>query len=262
MSRAILFLRSLAFTLLMAVATVVWALMCFLFAPLSYNRRYYLTTRWNVFVIWAAKVICGIRYQIKGYENLPDAPVIVLSKHQSAWETIFYCFTMRRPMVFVFKKELTYIPFFGWGIAMLRMIPIDRSKSKDAFAQVVEIGRKRLADGQWIIMFPEGTRIPVGQKGKYKSGGARLAVETNTVVVPVAMNSGECWPRNSFIKKPGLITVSIGKPISPEGLTPSQLMQKVENWIESEMRVISSPGVYSTDHIPKNNLEAATPDSA
>jgi 1-acyl-sn-glycerol-3-phosphate acyltransferase len=261
MSRIPFFLRSLLFMLLMTAATVVWALMCFLFAPLPYKWRYYFTVRWNVFVIWAAKVVCGIRYQIKGYENLPDTPAIVLSKHQSAWETIFYCFTMPRPLVYVFKKELTYIPFFGWGIALLRMIPIDRSKSRDAFAQVVEIGKKRLADGQWIIMFPEGTRIPVGQQGKYKSGGSRLAIETNTVVIPVAVNSGECWPKNSFIKKPGMITVSIGKPISPEGLTQVELMQRVENWIESEMRVISSPGIYSKDNI-SDHLEAASPDSA
>ncbi|MGH8809536.1 MAG: lysophospholipid acyltransferase family protein, partial [Noviherbaspirillum sp.] len=229
--------------------------------PLPYNRRYRLTAYWNKFVIWSAKVVCGIRYQFKGFENLPDAPVILLSKHQSAWETIFYFEKMPRPLVFVFKKELLYIPFFGWGIALLRMIPIDRSKSKDAFAKVVEQSKKRLANGQWIIMFPEGTRSQVGKQGKYKGGGTRVAIETNTVVVPIAMNSGECWPKNSFIKKPGTITVSIGKPISPEGLTSAQLLQKVENWIESEMRVISSPGIYSTDKL-SDSLEAATPDSA
>jgi 1-acyl-sn-glycerol-3-phosphate acyltransferase len=245
MSRITLFLRSLLFALAMAIATVIWVFVCLLAAPLPYNKRYYVTSRWNVFVIWAARVLCGIRYEVKGTENLPDAPAILLSKHQSAWETIFYLCAMPRPLVYVFKKELTYIPFFGWGIALLRMIPIDRSNGKDAFAQVVMHGRRRLADGQWIIMFPEGTRIPVGKKGKYKGGGARLAVETNTAVVPIAMNAGECWPKNSFIKKPGLITVSIGKPISPEGLNAVELMQQVENWIESEMRVIS-PDVYST----------------
>ncbi|MDB5773761.1 MAG: 1-acyl-sn-glycerol-3-phosphate acyltransferase [Burkholderiales bacterium] len=260
MSRITLFLRSLLFTLLMAFATVIWALLCFVFAPFPYKQRYYLTTRWNVFVIWAAKTVCGIRYEVKGRENLPDAPAVVLSKHQSAWETIFLCINLTRPLVFVFKKELTYVPFFGWGIALLRMIPIDRRRGKDAFAQVVEQGTKRLVDGQWIIMFPEGTRIPVGQKGKYKTGGTRLAIETNAVVVPIAVNSGECWPKNSFIKKPGLITVSIGKPISPEGLDPAGLMQQVENWIESEMRVISSPGIYSPDKL-SNTLEAASPDS-
>jgi 1-acyl-sn-glycerol-3-phosphate acyltransferase len=244
MVRFTLFLRSLLFVLLMTVATVIWAFVCMLCAPLPYNRRYYWTSRWNLFVVWTAKVICGIRYQVKGVENLPDAPVILLSKHQSAWETIFYLYYMPRPLVYVFKKELTWIPFFGWGIALLRMIPIDRKKGKDAFAQVVTQGRRRLADGQWVIMFPEGTRIAVGETGRYKGGGARLAVETNTPAVPIAVNAGECWPKNSFIKKPGMITVSIGKPIAPDGMSPAELMQKVEDWIEAEMRVIS-PAVYA-----------------
>lgn len=239
MGQITLFLRSLLFTVLVALLTVVWAFVCMLVAPLPYNQRYWMTARWNVLVIWMAKVICGLRYQVIGEENLPDEPVILLSKHQSAWETIFYLMHMPRPLVFVFKKELHYIPFFGWGLALLRMIPIDRSKGKDAFAQVVEQGRKRLANGQWIIMFPEGTRIPIGQKGVYKGGGARLAIETNTTVVPLAMNSGDCWPKNSFVKRPGLITVSVGKPISPEGKTAVQLIQEVEAWIEAEMRRIS-----------------------
>jgi len=237
--RFTLFLRSLTFAILVALLTVVWAFVCMLVAPLPYNKRYWVTARWNVTVIWLGKVLCGMRYQVKGVENLPDEPVVLLSKHQSAWETIFYLMYMPRPLVFVFKKELHYIPFFGWGLALLRMIPIDRSKGKDAFAHVVIQGKKRLANGQWIIMFPEGTRIPVGEKGFYKGGGARLAIETQATVVPLAMNSGDCWPKNSFIKKPGLITVSIGKPIAVEGKTAVELMQEVEAWIESEMRVIS-----------------------
>ena len=244
MARFILFLRSLVFALLVVVLTVVWAFVCMLVAPLPYNKRYWWTSRWNALVVWMAQMICGIRYRIKGEENLPDAPVILLSKHQSAWETIFYLWYMPRPLVYVFKKELTYIPFFGWGIALLRMIPIDRKKGKDAFAQVVTQGRRRLADGQWVIMFPEGTRIAVGETGRYKGGGARLAVETNTPVVPIAVNAGECWPKNSFIKKPGIITVSIGKPIAPGNMNAIELMQKVEDWIEGEMRVIS-PAVYA-----------------
>ncbi|WP_395402510.1 lysophospholipid acyltransferase family protein [Pseudoduganella sp. UC29_106] len=239
-----LFLRSLLFTLMMVVATVIWSGVCILAAPLPYNKRYFVTSRWNVFVIWAARVVCGIEYEIKGHENLPDSPVILLSKHQSAWETIFLLANMPRPLVFVFKKEILYIPFFGWGIALLRMIPIDRKQGKNAFKSVVMHGKRRLKDGQWIIMFPEGTRTQVGSQGKYKSGGTRLAVETETPVVPIALNSGECWPKNSFIKKPGKITVSIGKPISSEGQTPDGLMEQVEQWIESEMRVIS-PHAYS-----------------
>jgi 1-acyl-sn-glycerol-3-phosphate acyltransferase len=243
MYSAFCFIRSLIFALVMIVATVIWAPICFLFAPLPYNQRYWATARWNVFIIWAAKVICGIRYQTRGYENFPDGPVIVLSKHQSAWETIFLLMSTPRPLVFVFKKSITYIPFFGWAISLMKMIPIDRSKGKDAFAQVVSIGRERLANGQWVIMFPEGTRIPVGQKGNYKGGGTRLAIETNTPVIPIALNSGECWPKNSFIKRPGVITVSVGKPIAPENMNASELMTKVEEWIEAEMRVIS-PQVY------------------
>ncbi|AVR95302.1 lysophospholipid acyltransferase family protein [Pseudoduganella armeniaca] len=244
MRKAILFLRSLLFTVVMAIATIIWSFVCMLAAPLPYNKRYWVTSRWNVFMIWCAKVICGIHYEFKGHENFPDSPAIVLSKHQSAWETIFLLANLPRPLVFVFKKEILYIPFFGWGIALLRMIPIDRKQGKNAFRMVVAHGKRRLKDGQWIIMFPEGTRIPVGQAGKYKSGGTRLAIETNAPVVPIALNSGECWPKNSFIKYPGKVTVSVGKPISPEGHTPDSMMEQVEQWIESEMRVIS-PHAYN-----------------
>jgi 1-acyl-sn-glycerol-3-phosphate acyltransferase len=245
MLRATLFLRSVLFFAIMVAVTVPWACVCMLVSPLPYEKRYFVTSRWNVFIVWLARVLCGIRYQFKGYENLPDAPAILLCKHQSAWETIFLLCKMPRPLVFVFKRELLYVPFFGWALGLMRMIPIDRAKGKDAFDQVEVQGRKRLAGGQWVIMFPEGTRIPVGQKGRYKGGGARLAVATNTPVVPIALNSGECWGKNSFVKTPGLITVSIGRPITPDGMNQVELMQKVENWIESEMRVIS-PHVYST----------------
>ncbi|NVD98924.1 MULTISPECIES: 1-acyl-sn-glycerol-3-phosphate acyltransferase [unclassified Massilia] len=244
MRKAVLFLRSLLFMVLMGIATVIWSAVCMLVAPLPYNKRYYVTSRWNVFIVWCAKTICGIEYEFKGYENFPDSPAIILSKHQSAWETIFLLANLPRPLVFVFKKEILYIPFFGWGIALLRMIPIDRKQGKNAFKSVVAHGKRRLKDGQWIIMFPEGTRIPVGKAGKYKSGGTRLAIETGAPVVPIALNSGECWPKNSFIKYPGKITVSVGKPIASDGHTPDSLMEQVEQWIESEMRVIS-PHAYN-----------------
>ncbi len=244
MSRPLLFVRSLVFALLTVIATVIWAIGCFAFVLLPYRQRYWMIIRWNVFITYAAKYVCGIDWEVKGYENLPDAPVILLSKHQSAWETIIYCWLMPRPMIFVFKKSLLFIPFFGWGLAMLRMIAIDRSKGREAMAQVIATGKRRLDDGQWVIMFPEGTRTAVGGQGKYKGGGAILAIGTNTPVVPIAVNSGDCWPRNAFIKTPGTITVSIGKPISPEGLTAAELMERVETWIESEMRVIT-PSAYA-----------------
>ncbi|GGI21393.1 lysophospholipid acyltransferase family protein [Oxalicibacterium faecigallinarum] len=257
MSRFVLFLRSLVFAIGMFLATVIWAFVCFISLPLPYEKRYYITSRWNVFIVWLGKVVCGMDYRVIGKENLPDKPVILLAKHQSAWETIFLFYSLPRPLVYVLKKELLYIPLFGWALALLRMIPIDRSNGKDAFAMVARIGKQRLANGQWIIMFPEGTRTPVGSQGRYKGGGARLAVETNTPVVPIALNAGECWPRNSFIKKPGLITVSIGKPIDVDGMNPVDLMTKVENWIESEMRVIS-PGVYTNAQIDPSTTHQTT----
>ncbi len=243
MSRALLILRSSLFMLILVLATLIWTPVCLLVAPLPYRQRYWVTQRWNFFIVWLGKVLCGMRYEIRGLENLPDEPVILLSKHQSAWETIFFLWFMPRPLVYVFKRELLFIPFFGWALGLLRMVPINRSKSRDAFAQVVVQGRRRLADGLWIIMFPEGTRAMPGKKGKYKGGGARLAIETNALVVPIAMNSGDCWPKNSFVKTPGLITISIGKAIAPAGREAPELMQEVENWIESEMRVIS-PHAY------------------
>lgn len=245
MARASLFARSLLFAVLIVIATVIWAIGCFAFLLLPYRQRYWMIIRWNVFICYAAKYVCGIHWHVKGFDNLPDAPVILLSKHQSAWETIFYCWLMPRPLIFVFKKSLLLIPFFGWGLAMLRMIAIDRSRGREAMTQVIETGKQRSNDGQWVIMFPEGTRTPVGSQGKYKNGGAILAIGTETPVVPIAVNSGDCWPRNAFIKKPGTIVVSIGTPISPQGLSANELMEKVEHWIESEMRVIT-PGAYAS----------------
>jgi 1-acyl-sn-glycerol-3-phosphate acyltransferase len=245
MSRPLQFIRSLIFAVVVMVATIVWAIGCFSFVLLPYRQCYWMITRWNVFVIIAARHLCGIHWQVKGFENLPDAPVILLSKHQSAWETIFYCWLMPRPLIFVFKKSLLYIPFFGWGLAMLRMIAIDRNKGRESMSQVIQVGKRRLDDGQWVIMFPEGTRTAVGGQGRYKAGGAILAVGTQPPVIPIAINSGDCWPRNAFIKQPGTITVSIGQPISPEGLTAAELMQQVETWIESEMRVIA-PHAYTS----------------
>jgi 1-acyl-sn-glycerol-3-phosphate acyltransferase len=243
LSKPVLFVRSLLFLLVMVFATLIWCWVCFAAAVLPYPKRYAVTKQWNLFVIWAGKVICGMDYRVKGWENLTDRPTILLSKHQSAWETIYLLGAMPHPLVFVFKKSLLYVPFFGWALGLLRMIPIDRSRGRDAFKNVVIQGKRRLADGQWIIMFPEGTRIPVGQAGKYKSGGTRLAIETGADIVPVAHNSGECWPRNSFLKKPGTITVSIGPAIPTAGRSPDELMEQVERWIENEMRVIS-PHVY------------------
>ncbi|MBN9427880.1 MAG: 1-acyl-sn-glycerol-3-phosphate acyltransferase [Burkholderiales bacterium] len=248
-------LRSALFLLFQIVTVIPYALACLLWAPLPLHWRYRLTAGWPALIIWAARWILGIRYRVIGAENLPDGPAILLSKHQSTWETFFYPAYMPRELCFVFKRELLFVPFFGWGIGLLSMIHIDRRRGTDAFEHVVRQGSRKLAEGRWIIMFPEGTRTPAGSQGRYKSGGPRLAVRTGTPVVPIAVNSGECWPRKSFLKYPGLITVSIGKPIESAGKTTERLNTEVEAWIESEMRRLSphlyrhaGPATVATEH--------------
>ena len=228
-------LRSALYMAFLVITVIPYAFACILWAPLPLHWRYRLTVGWPRMAIWGAKVFCGIRWQCKGLENLPDGPAIVLSKHQSAWETLFFPAYLPREACFVYKRELHLLPFFGWGLALLRMIPIDRSKGRDAFDQVVRQGRQRLAEGRWPQLFPEGTRVPPGKIARYKLGGARLAVECETGVIPVALNAGECWRRNAFVKRPGLVTVSFGPFIPYAGQTPEQMNEQVQHWIEGEM---------------------------
>jgi len=185
-------------------------------------------------MLFLARFICGVRYCVLGTENIPKEPAIVLSKHQSAWETLAFQ-QIFPPQVWVLKKELLHIPFFGWGLAMTSPIAINRSQGKAALKQIIRQGRDRLQKGLWIIIFPEGTRIDPGKKGKYGIGGAWLATNTGVSVVPVAHNAGVLWGKNSFIKFPGTITVSIGEPIDPAGMDANELNDKVEEWIELEV---------------------------
>lgn len=230
------FVRSLLYMLFLTITVIPYAVLSLLWAPLPQRLRYRLTTGWPRLAIWGARVILGIRWRVIGAENYPDGPGIVLAKHQSAWETLFLPAYLPREACFVYKKELHLIPFFGWGLATLRMIPINRSKGKDAFEQIVRIGRQRLAEGRWPTLFPEGTRVPPGQLGRFKPGGAKLAERTGAPVIPIAHNAGECWPRNAFVKRPGLITVSVGPLIQTEGKTADAINQEVRAWIDQEMR--------------------------
>jgi 1-acyl-sn-glycerol-3-phosphate acyltransferase len=249
-------IRSALFMLFQLVTVIPVALVCLLIAPLPLHLRYRFTITWPRMVIWAARVLCGIRWRVEGWERLPDEPVVLLSKHQSTWETLFYVAWMPRELCFVFKRELLWVPFFGWGIGLLKMIHIDRRQGRDAFESIVRQGQRKLDEGRWIIMFPEGTRTPVGSQGKYKSGGARLAVRTGASVVPIAVNSGECWPKKRFVKTPGIITVSIGHPIPTAGRNPEDVNDEAERWIETEMRRIS-PHAYRDAVRPE--LHEATP---
>jgi 1-acyl-sn-glycerol-3-phosphate acyltransferase len=238
---AFMFVTVIPYTLLILLARVLGA---------KGNVRYAFAQKWLTLSIDAARVLMGIRYQVQGQENLPvgeTSPAILLVKHQSTYETFLMPAIMPHPLAYVFKKELLYVPFFGWSIGSLDMIHIDRSQRAKAFAKVVEQGQSLLDRGVWVIMFPEGTRIPRGERGSYKTGGTRLAIATGAPVIPIAVTSAKCWPRKAFIKTPGVVDVSIGKPIPSVGRDAEELMREVETWIEAEMHRLD-PEAYVGQH--------------
>ena len=232
-------IRSVLHMLWMIITVIPWALVVVIVAPFASQKVVYgLCAGWLKHAVNSGRWIIGIRNRVTGFENLPKGeldPAVLLVKHQSTWETFSMVAIMPHPLAFVFKKELLYVPFFGWAMARMDMIHIDRSRRTEAFNKVVEQGHKLLAKGVWVIMFPEGTRIPRGQKGRYQSGGTRLAIETGAPVIPVAVTSAKCWPRKAFIKKPGIVDISIGPPSPSVGRKPTELMREVEAWIEAEM---------------------------
>jgi 1-acyl-sn-glycerol-3-phosphate acyltransferase len=233
-------LRSFIHALWSLITVVPWAIMMLLASIfLRGVPMYRLAQGWLWLCMQGLRVICGVRWRVSGMENLPvgqTTPAILLVKHQSTLETFLMPLLMPHPLAYVFKRELMYVPFFGWAMARLDMIHIDRRQRAQAFSKVVDQGKRLLAQGIWVIMFPEGTRIPRGQKGVYKHGGTRLAVETGAPVIPIAVSSAKCWPRKAFIKYPGVVDVSIGQPIQSAGREPDELLREVEGWIESEMR--------------------------
>jgi len=238
---AFMFVTVIPYTLLILLARLLGA---------KGNVRYGFAQKWLTLSIDAARVLMGIRYQVQGQENLPvgeTSPAILLVKHQSTYETFLMPAIMPHPLAYVFKKELLYVPFFGWSIGSLDMIHIDRSQRAKAFAKVVEQGQALLDRGVWVIMFPEGTRIPRGERGSYKTGGTRLAIATGAPVIPIAVTSAKCWPRKAFIKTPGVVDVSIGKPIPSVGRDAEELMREVETWIEAEMHRLD-PEAYVGQH--------------
>ena len=240
MNSVLTVLRSTLYSLVQVIITPLYFLIIMAAFPLPPIRRYRIISGWAHTMLFLLRLICGIRYQIMGAKHIPTAPSIILSKHQSAWETL--AFQQIFPaQVWVLKKELLRVPFFGWGLALTSPIAIDRSSRKAALKQIVEQGKDRLRQGFSIVIFPEGTRIAPGKKGKYGIGGAWLATHTGAPVVPVAHNAGEFWGRNSFLKLPGTITVSIGEPIDPVGMEPGDLNSRVESWIEAEMIRIGGP---------------------
>jgi 1-acyl-sn-glycerol-3-phosphate acyltransferase len=228
-------LRSILFALVQIATIPPFALVALATFPFRPLTRYRIITTWSRLVVRAAQGICGIRYRVLGIERVPDRPFIILAKHQSAWETLAFQ-VIFPPQVWVLKKELLWIPLFGWGLAMLSPIAIDRGSGPRALRQMLEQGRDRLAAGFCIVIFPEGTRVAPGERRGYHAGGAWLAVQTGVPVLPVAHDAGMLWRRNALFKRPGLVTVSIGEPIPPQDLTSQELNARVEEWIEAEMQ--------------------------
>jgi 1-acyl-sn-glycerol-3-phosphate acyltransferase len=231
-------IRAILFYVGMLVMTPIFAILAILLLPLKNVTRSRIVSGWAFFTMWWLKFTCGVRFQVQGLENIPKTPSIILAKHQSAWETIALQ-TIFPPQIWVMKRELLLIPFLGWAFIALAAIPINRSAGRAALKQLVDHGKDRLARGLWVVIFPEGTRIAPGEKGKYHIGGAWLAAHTGTQVVPVAHNAGLFWPKNTFIKHPGTIQVVIGKPIQTAGLKPDDVNTQVEAWIENTMQTLN-----------------------
>jgi len=237
-SKLILYIRSSLFWAGFIITTVIFGLLILIlfFTPSSFRLQ--IARLWSLSNNYLLKIICGIDFVVEGQENLNRKNAIILSKHQSTWETIsLHSFT---PLVrWVFKRELMYIPIFGWALALTDPIALNRGAGKAAINQLVKKGTEKLNDGKWIILFPEGTRTSPGKTHKYKIGGALLAEKSGYPVIPIAHNAGEFWPRHSFIKWPGTIKVVIGPAIDSKGRTADEINKDVFDWIENTMKDIS-----------------------
>ncbi len=234
----VLFLRSLVFYILIGLATIGLMpilLLCLVLPGTLPNR---IVARWSTWLMGVLRVVCGVKYEIIGQENIPAENGIILCKHQSAWETFALQFIFPA-QVWVLKRELLWIPIFGWGLKVVGSIAIDRKGGKKALMQVIKQGTERLQRGLWVVIFPEGTRIAPGSKGNYSIGGAMLAARSGYPVVPVAHNAGEFWSR-SFIIKPGTVKVVIGPVLQPEGMKASEINIQSEQWIEDQMAAITN----------------------
>lgn len=227
-------IRSILFFLAQTAFTVVYALLSPFIFLFGRHTRQKLLSGFAPGLLWLLRIICGIRMEVRGIENIPSRSCVVLSKHQSAWETLALQLVLP-PHCWVAKRELLWIPFFGWLLALSSPIALDRSKGKESMRQLLEKGKARLEHGFSVVLFPEGTRIPFGQRGKYKIGGAMLAAHCEVPVLPIAHNAGKFWGRNAFVKHPGTVVMSIGKPIETKGVKPDEINRLTEEWIEGEM---------------------------
>lgn len=223
-------LGAILFQIGFVISIIVWAPIVLALFWLRPIPRYRVIRQWGRFTVWWLEVTCGLSYEVTGRNNIPKTPCVILSNHQSTWETLAYQWIFP-PHVWVLKRELLWIPLLGWGMALSQPIAINRNKKRKAIDQVMESGRERLAGGRYVIIFPEGTRMRSGQPGRFKMGGARLAHTAGCAVLPVAHNAGRFWGRRSFLKEPGVVQVVIGPPIESKGVDPARLNALAENWI-------------------------------
>ncbi len=233
-----LLFRSLVFNFVLLISALLTGTVVALLGIAPYRFRYAFLMSWVDFILGALHRICGLDFEVQGHENISAENMVAYIKHQSSWETIAQLKLFPKQSI-VLKLSLLFIPAVGWGLFSLRSIAINRSKGQSAVAQVVSKGKKRLADGFWVTIFPEGTRMAPGQTRRYGISGALLAKEAGTSIVPVAHNAGDYWPRRGFRKKPGTIQVRIGPPISTAGKDPREINDEAQAWIETQMREIS-----------------------
>lgn len=230
------FLRSVLFALGQAVSLVLFSILGQFTRPFSFKTRYQFMHYWARFCLIWLRWACGVRYVVHGQENIKtDQASLILARHESAWETLALQEIFPR-QAYVLKKELLKIPFFGWGMALLNPIAIDRGAGRKALNQLVSEGKERLENGDWVVVFPEGTRMPAGQLGKINAGGSLLAIKAKAPVYLLTHNAGEYWPKNSFIKRPGVIDVYISPAIDVSDMSASEVSQKIEEWFVSHMR--------------------------
>ena len=229
--------RSMLFALALVAVTPPYALIALATFPLPRLVRYRIISGWSRLVVRLARALCGIRWTVEGREHLPANPSVILAKHQSGWETLAFQ-EIFPPQVLVLKKELLWIPFFGWGLALMSPIAIDRANGRAALRDIARRGKERLTQGFWVVIFPEGTRVRVGEKRDYQQGGAWLAAQCGVPVVPVAHNAGRLWPRNAFLKRAGNVTVRIGPAIPTTGRDAKQISAEAEAWIEGQQRTL------------------------
>ena len=234
-----LWLRSLAFWVVFPISIVIYVSLLIVLFPLSHKQRWALVQSWVNFILWWLRVTCRLTHEVQGEEHIGEHPGIVLAKHQSTWETVALQAIFPR-QVWVGKRELMWIPVFGWGLALMKCIAIKRGTGRAAINQLITKGKARLDEGNWVVIFPEGTRIPPGKRGRYRIGGAVLAEQSGYPIIPVAHNAGEYWPRRSFIKRPGVIQVRIGPPISSDGKSAQQILDEAACWIEARMDEITT----------------------